>query len=882
MLDYKDYQQRVLDLLDIYLDTLAHHKTSIEKIEAHNATVEDPLFRAAVYDWTAKTWGALQAKGLIAPRPIDGKDGGYAVPFSPRTDGAGNSVPSICYKIPTGGGKTLLATASLSAIFSRLLHRNTGFVLWVVPNEAIYTQTKKALTNRDHPYRQLLDKAAAGRVKILEKDDRLDARDVDSQLCIMLLMLPSANRETKSTLKVFRDRGSVTGFFPDESDLDGHTALMQKISNLDRYEGGLYPQVKTSLGNALRVIRPIIVMDEQQKAMSALALKTLYSFNPQFMLELSATPKDVKPKDGIAIYANVLASVNGHELERESMVKLPLNVKVKAGDDWQDTLRESSERLNGLNLAATRHLANGGGYIRPILLVQVERVGLDQRNGIVIHADDAKDFLLSLGYAPDEIAIKTSVQNDLKSPENQDLLHPTCRVRVIITKAALQEGWDCPFAYVLCSLAASRNLSAMTQLVGRILRQPYAIKTGVSQLDECYVYCQHAASRDVVASIKQGLELDGMADLAAQVVDMVGGDDGSAPSAAKRKIPRRPKFAKTQIYLPQVIWTGVGSQAAPRLLDYEADILMSIDWSQVDVADFVQKTSFARGTTTAQEVKVSVGQQAGRGVIESTRAGQVAEGLQFDSVYAVRALSDLVPNPWVAHELVERLKSLLLSQGHSLAGLGELASQIIEQFRGRLIRVRDTLTEAKFMADVERGAIQFKLRTDSLNWPMPQTIETDRPLKAHALIRDDGLPIGASIFESVYEDDFNGQEGEFACYLDSQAALQWWHRNVAKAGQYFVQGWRKAKVYPDFVFALRQQDGKECLYVWETKGDQLAGSLDSQYKEKLLKKMSTIFAADTTARAGELQIENENGQRFECDLVVMSEWKNKINQHLQA
>jgi type III restriction enzyme len=183
---------------------------------------------------------------------------------------------------------------------------------------------------------------------------------------------------------------------------------------------------------------------------------------------------------------------------------------------------------------------------------------------------------------------------------------------------------------------------------------------------------------------------------------------------------------------------------------------------------------------------------------------------------------------------------------------------------------------------VDLGAIQFKLRTDSLNWPMPQSIETDRPLKAEDLKREDGELIGESIFESVYKDDFNGQEGEFACYLDKQNALQWWHRNVAKAGQYFVQGWRKAKVYPDFVFALRQQDGKECLYVWETKGDQLAGSLDSEYKRKLLQKMSKVFATDNTQRAGELQIENENGQRFECDLVVMSDWKNKLHQHLKT
>lgn len=57
----------------------------------------------------------------------------------------------------------------------------------------------------------------------------------------------------------------------------------------------------------------------------------------------------------------------------------------------------------------------------------------------------------------------------------------------------------------------------MTQLVGRILRQPYATKTGVEALDQCYVFCHHATTNDVVAKIKEGLEQDGMGDLADEV-----------------------------------------------------------------------------------------------------------------------------------------------------------------------------------------------------------------------------------------------------------------------------------------------------------------------------------------------------------------------------
>lgn len=74
------------------------------------------------------------------------------------------------------------------------------------------------------------------------------------------------------------------------------------------------------------------------------------------------------------------------------------------------------------------------------MLVQVERTGADQRDGSHIHALDVKDWLKTAGLDEAEVAIKTADTNDLNNPENQDLLSPTNRVRVIITKQALQEG----------------------------------------------------------------------------------------------------------------------------------------------------------------------------------------------------------------------------------------------------------------------------------------------------------------------------------------------------------------------------------------------------------------------------------------------------------
>ena len=206
-MELKDYQQTVLDTLTLYLDTLKTQQTRANKIKQANAQETDPDLIRLVPDYPHEAWVSLRQAGKL---PLARKN----IPFSPRADGTGQAVPSVCFKIPTGGGKTILAAYAVSKIHSRWLQRNNGFVLRVVPNESIYSQTIKALRDRQHPYRQILDRASAGRTLILEKQDRLNKRNVDNQLCVMLLMLQSANRETKESLRLFRDRGNVHGFFP--------------------------------------------------------------------------------------------------------------------------------------------------------------------------------------------------------------------------------------------------------------------------------------------------------------------------------------------------------------------------------------------------------------------------------------------------------------------------------------------------------------------------------------------------------------------------------------------------------------------------------------------------------------------------------------------
>lgn len=856
-----DYQTRVLDTLDTYLDELKSEKVRADRVAV--MAEADPDLGLEVPDFSARAWAKIKGAGRLPASRA-------SVPFSARKDGAGRAVPNITLKVPTGGGKTWLAVNAVSRIMGRYLGTNVGLVLWIVPNEAIYSQTLKRLKNRQHPYRQSLDRAAAGRVLILEKSDRLDARDVTTHLCVMVLMLQAANRQTQETLRMFRDRGDVHGFFPTEGDQAAHARELAATPNLDGYQG-MFPMVKDSLGNALRKISPIVVMDEGQKATSELAYDTLYGFNPIFVLELTATPKDVAerrpPNPRPARYANLLVEVTGLELHDEDMIKMPLVLDARQGTDWRATLTAALGRLNGLQAEAEAHRAEKGdlAYIRPIMLVQVERTGREQRDGTHIHSQDVREWLLQAGLSDPEVAIKTAEQNDLNQPENQDLLSTTNRVRVIVTKAALQEGWDCSFAYVLCSLAAASNLSAMTQLVGRVLRQPYALKTGNDLLDQCYVVTHHAQTASVVDGIKKGLESDGLADL---VIEVPGGG-GTAGGGVPQPVHRRPDFQNVEIYLPKVLREDGGHL---RELDYETDLLASIDWRDYDPTAVAQALpdNPKEAASQLQKISLSTGTE---GHFAQEIIASVGEALRFDAPFAVRIVSDLVPNPFVAREIVETALRVLRARGFDDAKLGAVGGVIIDELRRALAQERDKRAEALFRAEVTAGRIQFRLRLDGNNWPMPHTVGTTEAPGAAILTGNDGLALQRSLFSPIYRAEMNGEERGVAVHLDGEAAVKWWHRNVARA-HYGLQGWKRGRIYPDFIFATGGNAGTGRIVVLETKGDHLQNP-DTDYKSALLSFLTDSFTWDNVVPAGQLQIQIA-GETVECALVLMQDVATKL------
>ncbi len=863
----KRFQTEALDAVARYIDELRQHAAQAAVAQRQLLAMEDLQDEAReLGDFPKKAWKALKNAGALPPF--------YATqPHSSRFDGAGRPIPNVCLKVPTGGGKTLLAAASVARVFGSWFERHAGLVLWVVPNEAIYRQTLKTLADRDHPYRQMLNVAGAGRVKILEKTAPLTRLDLDSHLCVMLLMLQSTARQSKETLRFFRDRGNVLGFLPREDDIEAHWELLRRVPNLDVYaDRGLSADearaqkgsiVKSSLGNVMRLVRPMVVIDEGHHAYTDNALRTLDGFNPGFMLELSATPRVASARSS---GSNILVDVRGTDLDEAEMIKLPIKVDVQGWRDWQGCLAAAVGRLDALQAEAHALQTETARYIRPILLVQVQRTGADARESGLIHAEDAKAHLLQLGFTERQIAIKTAEQNDLAQPENIDLLSPACEVRAIITKQALQEGWDCPFAYVLCALAAGRNPSAMTQLVGRILRLPHVAKTGREALDACYVLCFDADTAQVVRGIKQSLETEGMGDLAGRVTG-----DAAAVLAPPVTLRRRPEFARLRLFLPTVTWVEPG--APRRELVYDSDVLASLPWTALDTGRLAREWGAGAPGSRGQRFELALDILADAGVHDAQRMGEVDARLDRERV--VRALVDLAPNAWLVWEWVDAVLLRLVASGFAEKAVAASADSLIETLRLDLEAERDSLAQAEFERLVAAGRIEFSLRADATDYELPDHASVQPVAAARPLMRSDGRPAQKSLLEPALQTpDMNHLEAAVAGYLDEQSALRWWHRNVART-QYGLQGWQRHKVYPDFVFAQLSGSGAARMVLLETKGLHLQGA-DTAYKQALFERLTRAFTDRRFASAGELVLEGGH-ERVVCDLVFDQGWRGVLD-----
>jgi len=367
------------------------------------------------------------------------------------------AVPYVCLRIPTGGGKTVMGAHIIQAAGRCLLEREFPLVLWMVPTTQIKTQTLEAFRDPRHAYRQELDDAFDGQVAVFDIAEftRIRPADLGTHLCIVIATVAALRVENQEGRKVYEHH----------EDLEPHFA--GNIRELDYLEKGADGKALGSFANLLKLHGPLVIMDEAHNATTPLSYAVYERLGPRAVVELTATP-DLSS-------SNVLVSVSAFELKAENMIKFPVMLKEHGGE-WQAAVSSAVARRKSLAVIARGE----PDYIRPILLIQAESArGTATVDAVRRHLVDAD------GVVERSIAVATGDQREL---DGVDLFAKDCPIEIVITKQALKEGWDCSFAYVFCSVAQVRSDKDVQQLLGRVLRMPYAMRRRQDAMNKAYAH----------------------------------------------------------------------------------------------------------------------------------------------------------------------------------------------------------------------------------------------------------------------------------------------------------------------------------------------------------------------------------------------------------
>jgi type III restriction enzyme len=451
MISLKDYQSRVLESLRDFFRIAAREQNP------------EPAFR----EITSRTFGN--------PSPY--------IPVS--VAGMKPQMPYVCLRVPTGGGKTLLACHAAGLAIRDFMRAERAVVLWLVPSNTILDQTADALRDPRHHYRRALE-LSCGAVEVVTIDEalRLPRAAVDGATVVIVSTIQAFRVEDTTGRKVYDQNGSFAEHL-----------LNVPADRLADLLPGADGKPKPSLVNMLRLRRPIVIVDEAHNARTDLSFATLGNVLPSCIVEFTATPA----RTGLAP-SNILHQVSAAELKAAEMVKLPLRVITRHPSQKDQLLAEAIDLRRVLEGIAVAETQKTGDYLRPIVLLQAEKVDA---------CEPLRERLVAEFNIPKEqIKISVGSKDELPSAEEiKSAKEPA--VRFIITVQKLREGWDCPFAYVLCSLKETRSATAIEQIVGRILRLPNAKAKQHPDLNCAYAFSVSDSLPEVLNELREALESNG-------------------------------------------------------------------------------------------------------------------------------------------------------------------------------------------------------------------------------------------------------------------------------------------------------------------------------------------------------------------------------------
>ncbi|MBK6906676.1 MAG: DEAD/DEAH box helicase family protein [Rhodocyclaceae bacterium] len=413
-------------------------------------------------------------------------------------------MPYVCLRIPTGGGKTLLGAHAVACAARHYTGQDRPVALWLVPTNTIRQQTLNALRQPGHPYREALEEHfGVDGLRVLDITDceQLRPQDFGGKAIVVVGTLQTLRVEDTSGRDVYAYKEAFEPHFERAPDLAGFERVTEKDLAAQPYlTAADLGKVKRSFANLMYWHQPVVIIDEAHNARGALSYETFARLRPAALVEMTATPvREGKHR------SNVLYHVSAEALKAEQMIKLP--IVLQAHPNWQEAVRDAL--LTRKRLAA--EALHEADYVRPILLLQAE----DKAGEVTV--EKLRAYLLEHEHVSESrIAVATGTQREL---DGVNLFDPSCPVEIVITVEALKEGWDCSFAYVFCSLQKIGSSKDMEQLLGRVLRMPYARTRKSALLNRAYAHLASAQTAQVANALADKLVAMGFEELeAAQAV----------------------------------------------------------------------------------------------------------------------------------------------------------------------------------------------------------------------------------------------------------------------------------------------------------------------------------------------------------------------------
>lgn len=780
-------------------------------------------------------------------------------------------VPQVCFKVPTGGGKTFLAANSIKPIFDSMPHIHPKAVVWLVPSDAILTQTYRTLTDKNHDYRKKIDVDFGNKVEIYSKQQLLNGQNfnptsVSDNLSVFVLSYDSFRTSKKDGRKAYQENGSLLPFVRFKQDSG---SLLEDTD-------------ETALIQVIRKLNPVVIVDESHHATSKLSKEMLQNFNPSFVLDLTATPKNG---------SNIISFVDARQLKAENMVKLPVIVYNRKSQE--DVFVSAISLRRKLENEAVEEQKNGGRYIRPIVLFQAQ----PRTNDDSTTYDKIKHTLIDMGIPESEIAIKTADRDELK---NIDLSSKDCSIRYIITVNALKEGWDCPFAYILATVANRTSSIDVEQILGRILRLPNTRKNEREVLNLSYVITSSNAFYATLDKVVAGLNAAGFTSKDYRIDDYVEQDtefsveqasniqtelkldndvtddtnnvsdeidslnidfvreqispfvnndnmESQSQSEVNDVVTDMLDHAKTQ---NELYWQDfeeteeympVPPEVGNKMKHYKVNQLYASEAGQIEIPQFMIETGRSLFSEHEHQVLTKENLYAGFSLLDKDTV------IDFDSIDSEIARididdSDAMPKAWKLQGFDSQNVKQWFDEQPSDRKMRLCKDMIIKKLsKNNAVNDRDlevyvdriiqNLTEDQ-LTDMEQTpgiyVLKINKKVNSLlneyakkmfyEWVEQDKISCQPSYKLPKEISP--TETIASIPKSLYneEEKFDTEyERKVVMELSSLNNIKWWHRNMARKG-FAING--AVNAYPDLM--VRTESGK--LLLIETKGDQLENS----------------------------------------------------------